>query len=261
MTGFFKRGDKLEGELRATRPRPSDELVSRLEGRVRSELPARVRRSSFRVAVPVALTAVMVGALAAVGGVSYAATSVENAVKAVSHVFSPAKAHGTLTIAGATAGGDQYQPGFGFGDQNHNHSGPPGLNQGNGNNGNGNNGNGNNGNGNGSFTPPLTPKVVGNTATIATSFTIDEQAHLFISIVDKSTGAKLLITQTKSKIGTTLKGQQAKNVNYLVLVPRTIPLKLALPAKLLLAGHSYAIQVIARDPQGNETKLLIPFKG
>jgi hypothetical protein len=242
MTGFFKRGDKLEGELRAARPRPSDELVSRIEGRIRSERPARAHRSSFRVAVPVALTAVMVGALAAVGGVSYAATSVTHAVEAVSHVFSPAQAQGKLTVAGVTAGGDQYKPGYGYGDPNHNHSGPPGLTK-----------------KGGAFAPPLTPKIVGNTAFISTSITLDEQAHLYISVIDQTTGKEVLITQTKSKIGTKLKGKQAKSVNYLVLVPRTIPLNLAVPANLLVAGHKYSIKVLAKDPQGNKTTLNVPF--
>jgi len=244
MTGFFRRGDRLEGELRAARPRPSDELVSRIEGRIRSERPALARRSSFRVAVPVALTAAMVGALAAVGGVGYAATSVEHAVKAVSHVFSPAKAHQAIVVEGLTSGGDQYQPGFGWGDRNHNHEGPPGVKK-----------------KGGEFAPPLTPKITGTTATISTSFTIDEQAHLFISVIDKKTGKQLLITQTKSKVGTALTGSQAKTVNYQVLVPRTIPLKLAVPVRFLLPGHAYAISIVARDPQGNKTTLLIPFTG
>jgi hypothetical protein len=246
MTGFFKRANRLEGELRARRPRPSDELVSRIEGHIRSDQPARVRRS-FRVAVPVTLTAVMIGALASVGGVSYAATSVGHAVKAVSHVFSPAKSHVTLTIAGGTAGGDQYQPGFGFGDPEQNHDGAPAINEGGSDNA-------------GAFTPPLTPKIVGKASIVTASFTIDEQAHLFISVIDKKTGKQLLITQTKSKIGSKLKGVQSKNINYLVLVPRTIPLKLAIPSNLLIAGHTYAIQIIARDPQKNKKKLLIDFK-
>jgi hypothetical protein len=247
MTWFSRRGNKLERDLRAARPRPSDELVSRIEGRIRSEQPARVRRS-FRVAVPVTLTAVMIGSLAAVGGVSYAATSVGHAVRAVTHVFAPAKEHVTLTIAGATSGGDQYQPGFTFGDPADNHPGPPAIDQG-----------GSTDN-SGAFAPPLTPKIVGKASIVTTSFTIDEQAHLFISVIDKSTGEHLLITQTKSTIGSKLGGVQAKNINYLVLVPRTIPLKLAIPSNLLVPGHQYAIQIIARDPQKNKKKLLIDFK-
>jgi len=216
--------------------------VSRIEARVRSERPALAHRNSFRVAVPVALTAVMIGALAAVGGVGYAATSVEHAVKAVSHVFVPAKAQQAVVIEGLTSGHDQYRPGFGFGDPNHNHSGPPGLKK-----------------KGGAFAPPLTPKIVGKAALISTNFTIDEQAHLFISVIDKATGKKLSITQTKSKVGSTLHGVQAKSLNYLVLVPRTIPIKLAVPVNLLVAGHKYSIRVIAQDPQGNKTNLQIPF--
>jgi hypothetical protein len=244
MTGFFKRGDKLEGELRASRPRPSDELVSRIEGRVRSERPAAARRSSFRVAVPVAITAVMIGSLAAVGGVSYAATSVTHAAKAVAHVFVPAKQHQAIVVEGLTAGGDQYKPGFGFGDPNHNHSGPPGLKK-----------------KGGAFAPPLTPLVIGKAAIVSTNFTIDEQAHLYISVIDKATGKELLITQTKSKLGSKLKGVQAKNLNYLALVPRTIPIKLAVPANLLIPGSKYAIRIIAKDKQGNKSTIELPFNG
>ena len=242
MNGFFKRGDKLEGELRAARPRPSDELVSRIEGRIRAERPTLAHRGSMRIALPVALTAAMVGALAAVGGVSYAATSVEHAFTAVSKAFVPQKAHQGVIIQGLSSGGDQYQPGFGFGDDNHNHDGPPGLQK-----------------KGGEFAPPLTAKIQGNAAVVSTSFTIDEQAHLFISVINKKTGEELLITQTKSKVGNALNGVQAKNLNYLVLVPRTIPLKLAVPVNLLAPGQTYAIRVIARDPQGNKTTLLVPF--
>jgi hypothetical protein len=244
MTANFKRGDKLEGELRASRPRPSDELVSRIEGRIRSERPSRVNRSTFRVAVPVTITGVMVGSLAAVGGVGYAATSVTHAAKAVAHVFVPAKQHQAIVVEGLTAGGDQYKPGFGWGDPNHEHSGPPGLVK-----------------KGGEFAPPLTPLVVGKTATVSTNFTIDEQAHLFISVIDKKTGKELLITQTKSKLTSKLKGVQAKNINYLALVPRTIPIKLAIPANLLTPGSTYAIRIIARDKQGNKSTILLPFSG
>ena len=236
--------DLLENELRASRPQPSDELVSRIEGRIRSDRPARTRRGSFRIAVPVALTAALVGALAAVGGVGFAATSVTHAVSAVAHVFSPAKVHGSLTVEGATAGGDQYRPGFGFGDPNHNHEGPPGLQK-----------------KGGEFAPPLTARVVGKTATVSTSFTVDEQAHLFISVLDHKTGKQLVITQDKSKVAKPITGNQAKTVNYLVLVPRTISLKLAVPARLLLPGHNYVIRVIALDAQGNKSTLQVPFTG
>ncbi len=240
---MFKRGDGLERELRAMRPAPSDELVAKIEARVREARPA-YRRTSFRLAVPVALTAAMVAALAAVGGVGYAASSVKDAATAVAHVFVPAKQSRPIVVQGLSAGGDQYKPGYGWGDDNHNHDGPPGLKK-----------------PGGQFAPPLTTTVKGKTAFVSTSFTIDEQAHLFISVVDTKSKKNLIVSQTQSKVGQGLKGKQTKTVQYLVLVPRKIPLQLALPANLVLPGHTYAIQVIARDPSGQKTKLLIPFKG
>jgi hypothetical protein len=248
MAAFFKRGDSLERELRAARPQASDELVSRIEGRIAQERPA-VRQSSLRFAVPAVLTVAMISALAAVGGVSYAASGVVGAVHHVTKVFSPAKAHGTLTIAGKTSGGDQYQPGFQFGSSEANHDGAPALSS----------GGTTSDSDKGAFAPPLQANVKGKTAIVSTKFTVDEQAHLFISVINRKTGKPILITQTKSKIGGNLEGQQAKNVNYLVLVPRTIPLKLAIPANLLKSGQQYAIRIVARDPQKNKTKLLIPF--
>ena len=243
MTGFFKRGDGLEGRLRAARPQPSDELVNRIEGRIAEARP-RNRRASFRYAVPAALTIAMVSALAAVGGVSYAASGVASAVSSVAKVFSPAKTHGTLTVASNTAGGDQYRPGFGWGDDNHNHTGPPGMRK-----------------PGGEFAPPLTAKILGKTAIVSTTVTVDEQAHLVISVVDEKTGKEIQITQSKSKVGKGVSGKPTKNVAYQVLVPRAIPLKLALPANLVLPGHTYAIVVNAKDPDGNKSKLTIPFKG
>lgn len=244
MTGFLDRGDGLERELRSARPRPSGELASRIEACVRAARP-RLPRRSFRLAIPVALTAAMLGALASVGGVGYAASSVESAANAVAHVFSPARAHEAVAVEGLAAGGDQYRPGYGWGDPNHNHSGPPGLTrQG------------------GALAPPLAPKIAGNTGTITTRFTVDEQAHLFISVIDRKTGKELLITQARSQLGgQKLTGKQAKTVNYLVLVPRTVTLKLAIPLNLLLPSYRYAIRIIARDPQGNRSTLLIPFHG
>jgi hypothetical protein len=72
---------------------------------------------------------------------------------------------------------------------------------------------------------------------------------------------KLIINQGKSKVGAGVKGPATKTIQYLVLVPRAIPLKLALPARLLVPGRHYTIRVIAHDPQGNKSTLNIPFNG
>ena len=54
---------------------------------------------------------------------------------------------GRLAVASATSGSDQYRPGNGFGDKNHNHTGPPGQKR-----------------AGGAFAPPLTVRCVGATA-------------------------------------------------------------------------------------------------
>jgi hypothetical protein len=70
------RSTGLEAELRANRPEPSDELVRRIESRVRAD----GRRVGFRVAFAGALVAGVLAALASVGGLGYAATSASQAV-------------------------------------------------------------------------------------------------------------------------------------------------------------------------------------
>jgi hypothetical protein len=239
MTVFSRRGDGLERALRAARPEPRKELVLAIEGRVRA---ARPRRATFRVAVPAALTAAMVAALASVGGMGYAASQVQHAVTAVQHVLSPAGRRGIVMIGAANAGGDQYQPGFGWGDPNHTHSGPPGVTR-----------------AGGAFAPPLQANTVNGTAYLKTAVTLDEQAHLTISVVDPATGAKLQLVQNKSSVGSGIKGPSTKNVQYLVLVPRTIPLKLAIPRNLLEPGKRYVITITAKSPSGEVKTLTIPF--
>jgi hypothetical protein len=80
-------GLDLEAELRAGRPEPSSELIHRLEGRVRNE--RRSRAGSLRVAFVGAITAVMLLALASVGGVGYASSAAEDAAVSVKRVVTP----------------------------------------------------------------------------------------------------------------------------------------------------------------------------
>jgi hypothetical protein len=238
---FSQQRDPLERELRARRPRPSNELVSRLEGSIRGAQP---RRGSLRYAIPAALTAALVGALALVGGVGYAAGSVAHAAQAVAHVFVPAKQTSPIAVSGLNAGGDQYTPGFGWGDPNHVHDGPPGIKR-----------------PGGAFAPPLVATTLGKTAFVSTKFSLDEQAHLTLSVFDAKTGKKLLLTQTKSQVAKGVQGKQTKNIQYLALIPRSIPLRLAIPANLLTPGASYYIRIRARSPLNKIAFLKIPFHG
>ena len=248
MPAFWKKGDDLERELRAARPLPTDELVSRIEARIREERPPGYRRS-LRFAVPIALTVAMVSALAAVGGMSYAASGVASAAKTVARVFVPAKRTHPIVVSGLTAGGDQYKGDNEWGSPKHNHEGGPRIKH------------GKKKAKHGVFLPPLTARVFGKTGRISTSFTIDEQADLTISVIDLRTGKQLLITQDKSKLGNGVKGPQTKNLRYRVLLPRAIPISLAIPINLLLPGYNYAIRINARDPDGNKSTAAIPFKG
>jgi hypothetical protein len=93
----------LQAELRSNRPEPSDELVNRLEGRVRSHRDARA--GSFRVAFAGALAVGVLAALASVGGLGYAASGAGTAVQQAKRV---AHVHAVRTIR-KTAAADQYR--------------------------------------------------------------------------------------------------------------------------------------------------------
>lgn len=187
------------------------------------------------------LTASLVVMLAAFGGIGYAASAAEQAVHAVHRVVSPQSA---VVVKGLSAGGDQYRPGYGWGDKNHNHTGPPGLKR-----------------KGGAFQPILTTKAVdgGKAQLVSTNLVLDEQAHLWISVISPK-GKALLLTQKGSKVGKGVHGKQTKFIQYLALVPRTFPLSLRIPANLLVQGQTYRIRVLAKDPQGNKRLLIIPFQ-
>ena len=80
-----RKGIDLERELRANRPEPREDFVHRLATEVRGQ---RRSRSSVRLAFAGALTAVMLTAFAAVGGVGYAADATGQAVTAVVNAVS-----------------------------------------------------------------------------------------------------------------------------------------------------------------------------
>jgi hypothetical protein len=235
LGGFEVERDRnirsIERRLRDERPRPSARLTA-------SFTP---RRQPRQLVFAGGLTAVLAIALASVGGVSYAANAVSHAAHAAARVVAPASHKGAVVVKGLNAGGDQYKPGYGFGDPNHNHSGPPGLNKG------------------GAKTPPAqVTKISGKAIVVKTSITSDEQAALYFSVLDAS-GNQLLLTQKGSAVGGGVTGPQAKTIHYVMLVPRTIPVSLRIPANLLVSGQTYRIRVIAVDAQGNKSTTDIRF--
>ena len=231
---FDRNFRRLERRLRDERPTPSAELM-------RSLTPRRAQRRQFAFAG--ALTAALAIALAAVGGVSYAATAVTGAVKVAQKLVTPKSHQGVVVVQGLNAGGDQYKPGFGFGDRNHNHDGPPGM---------------KNGKGGEKAPPAQVARASSQAITVATSITVDEQAALYFSVVDTN-GNLLLLTQKGSKVGSGLAGVQAKSLHYVMLVPRSLSFKLRIPANLLVAGETYTIRVIAVDSNSNKSQTSIPF--
>jgi hypothetical protein len=225
----------LEDELRARRPAASAGVIASIVFAIAPrERRGRRRESAFAAALTVGLAS----ALAWVGGVSYAANVVTHAVNSV------VVTHVHLVGKGITAGGDQYRPGFGFGDPNHNHTGPPGL-------------------ANGKPGEKAPPTQVASTSDhkailAAGQITVDEQAALYFSVLD-SIGNQLLLTQRGTKIGGDVEGPQVKTIHYVMLVPRTIPVRIRVPANLLRKGQNYRIRIIAVDAQGNKTRSFISF--
>ena len=236
-----RRDRDLEARLRAERATPGDELVRAISRRV-GPRPTGVPR----LALAGGLSAVMLLALGSVGGISYAANAAKEAAHVVRKAVAPKAGQKAIVVKGISAGGDQYQPGYGFGDPNHNHAGPPGQER-----------------AGGEAAPPLRARAAGPLAkTVNTTVSIDEQAALFISVVD-SAGTPLLLTQESkrggSKVGAGIAGPQTKFIRYTLLVPRAFPLALRIPANLLEAGKTYSIRIVAIDADGNRSELRIPF--
>ena len=244
MRGIFKRGSgrDLERELRAARPEPRAEFLASVAARVHEATPAP-RTSVFRVAFAGALTLVMLVALAAVGGVSYAANALTSATSKLERIFEPT---GPIEATKITAGQDQYRPGYGWGDPNHNHTGPPGLRR-----------------TGGPLAPPLRARVHpqdNRFMRVPAQINVSEQAQLTISIIGPR-GQKLLISQRRSAIGQGVTGPSTKNVMYTVLIPRNgFPINVAIPRNLLRPGFQYYIRVTAKDPHGEVSVLRIPFR-
>jgi hypothetical protein len=239
MSGLFRRRQGLGQELRDARPRPSEALVRSIERRVdasRSRPPRRL----LRLAPAAAFTVVLAVALGATGGIGYAGSGVAQVANSISRVLAADRSNGVPGVRYLSSGHDQYKPGYGWGDPNHTHKGPPGLKK------------------KGSVKTRHKQKY----AFVSAKFNLDGQADVWISIqTGKGKSAKRLsIIQKHSRVGQGVKGRATKNLRYRVLIPRTILMRLAIPARLLIHGHRYYIHIKARAPNGRTAQLYIPFK-
>jgi hypothetical protein len=236
VRGFRHRS--LERRLRRERPQPRTELLASI---ARELGGARRPTARLRLGFAGALTGALVVMLASVGGIGYAASAAKQAVHAVQRVVTPQHA---IAVEGLSAGGDQYKPGYGWGDKNHNHTGPPGLKR-----------------TGGAMQPLLKAKnAPGKNQAVSFKLNLDEQAHLWISVLD-SKGKALLLNQNGSRVAQGIKGKQTKHIQYVALIPRSIPVSLRIPSNLLKPGATYRIRIVAKDPQGNKRILIIPFRG
>jgi hypothetical protein len=84
---FWNRQDELERRL-SNRPAPPPRLVNTVLRQIGRATPAR-QRSSFRLGLAAAVSVGMLVALAALGGLGYAASSVQHAVRAAVQVVGP----------------------------------------------------------------------------------------------------------------------------------------------------------------------------
>ena len=107
---FFRKDDELERELRRQRPEPRDELVAMVSERIAQS--RRRPRAGFRLAVAGVLTTGMLAALAAVGGLSYAADAVQTAARTAEHAVAPVKHAAPAKPASISSAGKQYKVPF-----------------------------------------------------------------------------------------------------------------------------------------------------
>jgi hypothetical protein len=118
LAARLRRKSGLEAELRALRPQPRNELVAMLSAEIgrrpASARPAHRARTALALAFSVGLLAV----LSAFGGAGYAASQTSTLVH-----LAIGKSHKGATTSAAD---DQYRPGKGCGDKNHQHVPKPG---------------------------------------------------------------------------------------------------------------------------------------
>jgi hypothetical protein len=246
MARFARRlgtRSNLEAELRATRPEPRPEFLAQLVDRVNAEPWARSRGARRLAAACVPAVALAI-ALASVGGLGYAASAAVRTAKTVERALTPSRAGGPVRVDGLNAGGDQYKPGYNWKDPFRNHPGAAGLTL-----------------AGGAFAPPLraVSSAGGTARVVSTRIKIDEQAHLDISVLAPS-GKRITLVQKGSSVGQGISGPPTKDIRYTVLIPRTLPLTLRFPTRLLTPGQLYRIRIVATDPDGNRSVLVVPFR-
>jgi hypothetical protein len=199
--------------------------------------PLGVNRLGLVAALVV--TAAVLTAAASAGGLRDASSAVRRAVDTVTHAANKT-ASPPKKISATTAGSDQYQPGYGFGDPSHNHEGPPGLEK--------------------KKDDLATPVRTANTVSVGTTLTLTEQAVLTFTVVGAG-GAAIPIAQDGSSIGgTQLSGGPTRSITYTVLVPRVLDVSLSIVVGADYEPGRYTIRVSAVDADGNKSTTTEAFR-
>lgn len=246
----------LEGRLRAHRsaPRPEflHELVASIDAERRPLTPA-----ALRLCLAGAVTCGLLVAAASFGSLGYAASAAGDTARALWTTATFSRPAGLVRVTGLTSGGDQYRPGYAWGDPRRTHQGAPGL----------------------RLVSPHSdvrphgalhrgPRFAGRStyALVTARYLVDEQADLFISVqpvvcrrraaVCSTVGARIPLVPSRTLVsGGTVSGAPTKTLHYRVLIPRILRLTLAVPATLVEQGKLYAIAITAVDPSRKRSKL------
>jgi hypothetical protein len=229
----WKRRRGIEAELAELRAEAPDELVRSLAARMdAAERPAG-RKPLFRLALAGGIAAALLVPMAALGGFGQVASVATDAADAVGSLI--ASSDDDVIDVDISAGSDQYQEGFSWGDPGQNHDGPPGLvREG------------------GDLAPPLVARCDGDTARVVTTVVLDEQAVLRMS-VRTGGGKKLLLAQAGDQ-------EPKRTIVTRIYVPRALRLDLRIPCGVLETGKLYRLVLRATDPDGNESTLVVPFR-
>lgn len=110
-----REGEDFDAWVRTRRPETRGEFLEQLVARARADARGYSRRP-LRLVFAVSFATLVAVALASVGGISYAASTVGQSVQQVQAIFSP-----DAEPVVSSPGDDQYKPGKGCGDKNHVH--------------------------------------------------------------------------------------------------------------------------------------------
>jgi hypothetical protein len=106
---LFRRGNSLERRLRAERPMPPEALVTQLTAQIERSAPPARRRSSMRLGLAAAVSAVFLVLLAGFGGLGRAASSASHVALTAAHVVAPVHTSAAAP-ASTSAGGPPIAP-------------------------------------------------------------------------------------------------------------------------------------------------------